>query len=102
MEQGQWQEIIATSEAMLGLAREQQWQQLQQLEVTRRSLLERFFSTPVLESDASGIRQGIQHIMEIDKQIYQMSRQAMEELGQQMDDINKNKKAVSAYQKNSR
>lgn len=89
--------ILGMSEAMLELARSEEWEQLAQLESLRRHHYEYFFDTTPGDEEAVWIKQGIERLLEIDKKLIEVSEAAKQAIADSSKNLAKGQSATKAY-----
>lgn len=82
---------------MLDRAQLAQWEEVSEMEVTRRELLDAFFLSPDPADLALTLADEIRYILEIDQQIMELGRIEKLELEQVLRQIDHGKKAIKAY-----
>jgi hypothetical protein len=92
-----WQPIEALTEKMMALAREGEWEEIPPTELERRALLEEFFKIPVSSDEAPDVRDRIQALLAVDKQILDMGSDASKELLGKLNTFATGRKAKQAY-----
>jgi hypothetical protein len=91
------QQLLTLSNAMLECARSASWNEIAELEVMRRELLDAFFLSPFPDELALTVTGGIQSILAIDHEIMALCRMEKHELEQVLQQIEQGKKAIKAY-----
>ena len=88
-------QALTLSRQMLALGEEGQWNDVIELEVQRREVLERAFATrnQVNESLAQRVRE----ILDLDKGLMEMSLKVRDEVAAELGQFNRSRKASSAY-----
>ena len=92
-----FQRIIALSEQMLVKARSSKWDELLTLENERGVLMEGFFSQQIDNSAKQRVTEGIQLILEKDREVAALSVARRKVLRSSLSKMGKNKNAVQAY-----
>jgi len=94
-----WREIDAMTNSMLNHARSGEWDSVIKIEADRQNTMQVFFADNPQQQDAEWIAAGIKSIMIMDKEIMQLGKSGVQELGRQLHNIHKGKKAQQAYLK---
>jgi len=89
--------ILNLTESMLLAANKEDWERLSAMEPQRRQHVEQFFSSPANPDEASWIRQGIKRILDVDKQIIQISEKNKQAILDQSNNLSKGRDATRAY-----
>jgi hypothetical protein len=97
----QWQTIMGFSAKMIEVSRDGNWEQLQNMDVMRRQLMECFFAEQPKGKLAEQVGRDIQHILEVDKAIVELVKAARDIIPQQMNKLNQARKATVAYSENA-
>lgn len=97
----QWQCVVAISRTMRSLAEKGNWEELIKLEVIRQLFIDCYFKKTSSNASNPAMAKDIQEIMEIDRDIIDRSRAAMDDLANQSRNIIISKKANRAYLKHS-
>ncbi len=95
--------LTIDSQTMLVLAQQGQWDELVEMEVKRRLVLEDFFETlpDQLKTKIAGeLRQFIEQLLEIDQQIMMLSGKAKIDAAGEVQNIQAGSLAVKAYNDN--
>jgi len=95
--QQQWKSILQMTETLHQLSAEENWQLMTELESERFDKIEDFFSTPVLESEAEEVGEGIRQMMKSDELLKQFSLQKQQTMSDGVKKISTGRKAVNAY-----
>ena len=97
-EMSQLQEI---SQTMLALAKANNWEQLPELEIKRKSLMQSFFERqPVSTRNSVEIEQVIKNILSINDKIAHLAEQEKITIGQKLHGMKKRQNVHSAYVQN--
>jgi len=114
--QQQWQTILQLTQQMRELAvpnesltdlsvdeeyAKQPWQAISDIESSRLTLINDFFSEPVVESDAQEIADGIRQIQSVDSELFVISKNIQKEIGATFSKMGNGQRAVSAYSNNA-
>jgi len=83
---------------MLTSARASDWEQLEQLELQKRGLVEQTFPLEAFVVDAASIVQQIQKIADLDKETMRLAAKGRNELSGLLSKISTGRQAVAAYQ----
>ena len=86
---------------MLKMANDSNWDELVDIEEQRRNLIHDFFSSPAEIEDVPEITEGTKNILDIDRQIMEMSKNHRDELGTQLSDMKQGSRVSKAYMQNS-
>ena len=100
-QQDQWQTIMAFSAKMLDVSRDANWEQLQNMDVLRRQLMECFFEVQPEGDFAEQVKRDSQQILKADQAIVDLVKAARDMIPQQVNKLNQGRKAAAAYQENS-
>ena len=90
-------EVLALSRKMLLDADKGEWEHIIDMQAQRQALMDNYFATPVPAADAEYVANGIREMLDIDRVLIERSKQAMNGLSSDMQDINKGIKAHQAY-----
>jgi hypothetical protein len=96
--------FIATTEQMLDLAKNAEWERLAEMESKRRPELEAFFNgldQGDLQQNAEQLRQAIEQLLALDNQIIALANASKGEVAELMKKSNATRKAMSEYQSNT-
>jgi len=96
--------FVATTEMMLELGRQGEWEQLAEMEARRRPELEAFFNSldsNDLRNNSELLKQSIEKILALDNQIIALGAASKSELAELMQKSNSSRHAMSEYQKNT-
>ncbi len=114
--QEQWQAILQMTQQMRELAlpnesladlsvdeeyAKQPWQAITELELTRFSLLNEFFSKETAIEEAVEIADGISQIQAVDKELFSISQNIQKEIGATFSKLGNAQRAVNAYSSNA-
>ena len=97
----QWQTILAFSAKMIDVSRDANWEQLQNMDVMRRELLECFFENKPEGEFAEQVGRDVHNLLDIDKAIVEVVKAARDIIPQQMNKLNQGRKAAAAYSDHS-
>lgn len=100
-QKAQWQAIMAFSARMMEVTRDANWEQLQNMDILRRQLLECFFEVQPEGEFAEQVKQDIQHMLQVDQAIVELVKAARDIIPQQVNKLNQGRKAAAAYSENS-
>jgi len=89
------QDIIKISEHMLLMARENQWQEVVEMEAQRRLLVQGCFQRPAAEQDTPEVAAAIGEILRLNEEVAELGRQWRSRLGTEIH-AHKVGRAVSA------
>jgi len=82
---------------MQKLAEQEEWDQIMELDKQRQGLFSQIF--PLSRVDVSiDFQQKLQHLLQLNNQLEQFCKSKKQDLQLQMQGLNKNKKAINAYQ----
>lgn len=96
--QQQWQRIGEVTRQMLQLFPKQDWQTLIDLSQRRQQMLEAFFAQPVSQADADEIADGIQQILQSDREVMAHARRKQQDMVQSVRQIGDGRQAIDTYQ----
>ncbi len=99
--QQQLAELYAFSEEILALGERGEWRQALATQRRRRVNMDAFFSTPTSLEDSQLVREVIEAILELDRQISQMLYQQRGELVEEMGYARQNQRNLGEYVNNS-
>lgn len=88
------------SQAMLILARADDWDAVSSLEPRRRQLMEAFFARKIGSEEAEAVAQGIREVLEVDREVMILCQQTKDVIGQQMSQLTLGRRAEAAYNSN--
>ena len=94
--------FVATTEMMLELAKQSEWEQLAEMESKRRPELETFFNSlnpNDLQANSELLRVSIGRILTLDNQIIALSAESKNRIAELMQQSNSTRQAMSEYQK---
>ena len=97
----QWQTILSLSANMMELARDANWEKLQEMDTFRRQALESFFAVQPDGELAEQVKQDSYQILQADQAIVELVKAARDIIPQQMNKLNQGRKAAAAYSENS-
>jgi len=83
---------------MLISARASDWEQLEQLELQKRELVEQTFPLEAIVVDAASIVEQIQEIADFDKETMRLAAKGRKELSDLLSKMSTGRQAVAAYQ----
>jgi hypothetical protein len=89
--------LIALSQTMLKNAHDESWDDVFILEAERGELIKLFFLEPVQQLHVAEIANGIQAIIEIDRDLLALGKLKKFELAKILHNMDQGKKAVKAY-----
>ena len=90
--------ITQLSNSMLTSARASDWEQLEQLELQKRELVDQTFPLKGVVGDAESIVQQIQKIANLDKETMRLAAKGRKELSDLLSKMSTGRQAVAAYQ----
>lgn len=93
----QWQQILQMTQQMQDLAVENEWEQVVEVEASRKCLLEGFFKTPISTNDAEEISRGLKQVIESDRQLTEIGVKTKQDLSAILNTLRSGRKAVDAY-----
>ena len=93
----QWQKILDMTRRMRQLSEKENWAAVLEVQGERQSLIETFFASPVNESEAEQLADGIRAIMQSDQQLMQQGAEQYKQLGQSLLNMSTSRKAINAY-----
>ena len=94
-----WNEITTMTHRMLVHARSGEWDTVIEMESKRQDKMQSYFATRSSLNEVQGIVEGISAVMELDKEIMSLGKSDISRLGDDLEQINRGKKAQFAYQK---
>lgn len=97
----QWTAILKLTHQMLDAAKDQEWDNLVDMEASRRQLIADFFTVTAAPEEVCDITEGTHEILGIDKQIMTLSRQQRDLIGSALSDIKKQHDVKKAYLQNT-
>ena len=89
--------IVNMTESMLMSAKNKNWEDLVGAEAERQKHFDQFFSFPASPDEASWIKQGIERILDVDKQIIQIGEKNKQAILDQRNHLSKGRDATRAY-----
>ncbi len=92
-----WSRILRLSREMLQRARQQEWTEVGELEAERSDLLRQYFSAPHDDSTLDGIRPKAGELLDLDKQLEGLARDAQADLSKDLRALRKGRSAAKAY-----
>ena len=92
-----WNRIIEISHSMQSCARQGKWEEVQDMEVSRREIMLNFFSTTASVDEAEWISRGIREVLEIDREIMDLGKKNLHKLSQQIQNLKVGEKVEKAY-----
>jgi len=97
----QWTRLLDMMGHMLDAAKESDWQNLIELNERRQSILKSYFTdvAPTLETEL--LRDRIQVLQAIEKQIIQYSQSMRRDVATELKDLHRSKRVEQAYLSNS-
>lgn len=90
-------EIRSLTQHMLSLSEKDDWQELTELEASRRGVIRTFFDEKPTADEAPTIASTIQEVLEADRQIIERGAAARDSAATEMRNMGQNVKAVKAY-----
>ncbi|MCW9014731.1 MAG: flagellar protein FliT [Gammaproteobacteria bacterium] len=94
-----WQDIIASSEKLLRMAKESLWNDMVEIAQQRDQVIRRYFEhNPVNDDSARQYQNRINQLIKIDQQIAQLQQAARIDLSDEFNEFRKANKAATAYQ----
>ena len=97
----QWQTILSLSANMMELARDANWEKLQEMDTFRRQALESLLAVQPDGELAEQVKQDSYQILQADQAIVELVKAARDIIPQQMNKLNQGRKAAAAYSENS-
>ena len=95
--QQQWQQIMHLGQQMVELAAVEEWQKIADIGADRQAKLQAFFQDPVSAEEAAEIAEGIQRLLESDRQLAETGLRARQKVMGAIHDMVSGRKAVAAY-----
>jgi hypothetical protein len=95
-------DLLEHSHAMLGHAEAGEWKTVVKDEMTRRQLIDRFFSKASNLADEAELRHCLQELLKINDRLQQLAAHARDQVKAEVNTISEGRKAVNAYAENSR
>lgn len=95
--QQQWQQIEQLTQQMHDLAASGEWQGVVEIESARQARLQAFFATPVGADEAADVAEGIRHILDRDRELARRGLQAQQQALGSVQDIMSGRRALAAY-----
>ena len=83
----EWATIMTVTYSMQEYARQGEWDMVIEMEKSRQEKLALFFDRSVRQHERPGIAEGIHELLNIDKEIMELSKANMNELSRQMRDM---------------
>lgn len=96
--------LIQASEKMLVLAQTGEWEQVAALEIERRQRLEELLGglgQEQRERNAAQLRQVMERMLELDRQLIQLGQQARADAAQSLRQSQSARRATAAYEQNN-
>ena len=90
-------QILRLTQGMLENAQEGIWEDVIEIEIERRKLLELLLTKPVDKASVEMVSKGLKGIMECDKKIMELGSAKQEALADGLNKMDRGKKAVKAY-----
>jgi len=94
----QLKQVLQLTTQMDEQAQAEKWSTLPPLQVQRDELLSHIFPLKEQADDSAEFRQILRHVIDLNEQLEKRCRYLHQNLRLQMSGLNKNKKAVAAYQ----
>ena len=88
---------LAVTERMLGVAKDDDWQKLAELETSRRGLIQAAFSSPVPPADAALVADLIGRIQAANKDLVGFSSESRDRIAGALSTLAAGRRARSAY-----
>jgi hypothetical protein len=92
--------IRTATDAMKSEAEQGEWASVAEQEQSRLALIQSVFSTPVSQEDSDRVREAINYILEIDKEILSKAQAAKTQIHSQAKQLLIEKAAFEEYAKN--
>lgn len=92
-----WADIRGMSCQLLDCARRSDWQAAIEFQARRDGLIRGFFSNPVGASEANSVREGIVEILEMDKEVMELTREGRGRTGAKIYQLQCGRKARKVY-----
>lgn len=96
------EQILAASRKMLELAKEDGWEQVEQLWQERQKMFEQLFPVDEATVDAAHIKVAIEEVLQLDGQIRALAEARHKAIGQTLGQLNQGRQATRAYRENAR
>lgn len=97
-----WSHIVELTQSMVDLVKQQQWEQLADLESQRRDYLQAFFQQPFDEAERRQIDGWVSDLMAIDHGIVEVLEKEKGAIAEQLKEVSHGVKVSKAYQNNRR
>lgn len=92
-----WRDIRGMSRRLLDHAQNNDWKSALEIQARRDGLIRGFFSSPVLASEVDSVREGILEVLELDKEVMELTRQERCGTGAKIYRIQFGRKAQKVY-----
>lgn len=92
-----WRDIRGMSRRLLDHAQNNDWKAALELQARRDGLIRGFFSRPVVASEAEGVRAGILEILELDREVMELTRRERAGMGAKIYRIQFGRKVRKVY-----
>jgi len=92
-----WTEIRRLARELLQHARNREWETVGEIRARREELIHRFFEKRVAESEADIVREGILAVLESDKEVTALMRQARSNAAADLKKLQSGRAAKKAY-----
>ncbi len=89
--------IVNLTESMLASAEKEEWENLIDVETERRQHLEQFFATTTSADEVIWVKQAVERIIDIDKQVIQISEKSKQSLVKERNMLSKGQLVSKAY-----
>ncbi len=93
------QQIMRLSRQMLKLAEAEKWEEVVDLEAKRRQLIADTFPLTPEQSSIPSTIVDLEHVIELDKQVMELGKNARHKMGAVLGKIHKGRQATTAYRK---
>ena len=92
-----WQQILDLTRQMRAMSVEKELEQLVVLQQKRQQSIEIFFASPISESEAEWVANGIREVLDSDQLIYQQGEKIKSSIGESLKKTMGNRQALDAY-----
>lgn len=95
-------DIIQISQAMLAMARDNEWERVVLLEGERRQMVRGCFDKPTRDQDAPEVAVAIREILSLNQEVAELGRRCKDQLGADIRAQNMGRSASAAYLSHAR
>lgn len=92
-----WQQILDLTRQMRAMSVEKELEQLVVMQQKRQEIIEIFFASPISESEAERVADGIREVLDSDQLIYQQGEKIKSSIGESLKKTMGNRQALDAY-----